>query len=217
MPQDRDHKAESLQEFNRSAEDYDQRSPFYYRMTRLCDDAVLERISALQLHAVRILDVGCGTGSLLEKIAARFPSVIPDGLDLSPKMLDIARSKNIPGVTLTQGDSEELPYSDDIFGAVLCCSSFHHYPHPEKALSEFYRVLKPGGYVIVCDMDLPMTARIFANHILFPLQHKGDVHVYTQREFASLLENQGFCRCRVKAITPFEWLATGKKESRGGK
>ena len=213
MTQNRDHKAESIREFDRNARDYDHRSPFYYRMTRLCDNAVMERLSALQLAASRLLDVGCGTGALLEKLSSRFPCLALDGIDISPKMLDIARGKDIPRLSLAHGDAEELPYPDGTFGAVLCCSSFHHYPHPERALSEFLRVLVPGGYAVVCDMNLPAVARVFANHILFPLQRKGDVHVYTRREFASLMESQGFTRCSVRRITAFEWLATGRKNS----
>ena len=207
----RDYKSESVREFNRSAEKYDHRSPFYYRMTRLCDDAVIVRLSGILQPTDRLLDVGCGTGALLEKLRQAFPEVILEGVDISSKMLEVARTRNISNATFTEGDSESLPFSDGSFEIVTCCSSFHHYPHPQKALSEFYRILKPGGHLIICDMNLPAIARLFANHLLFRVLHKGDVRVYTRKEMAALLENAGFSQCRVEKITTFEWLAMARR------
>lgn len=205
----RDHKSESIREFNRSADDYDTQSPFYYRMTRLCDDAVIARISSLQKPTLRILDVGCGTGALLEKVRHAFPDAVLHGIDISPNMLAVARSKNLRDVVLDEGDAENLPYANRSFDIITCCSSFHHYPNPQKALAEFQRVARPAGTLIICDMDLPDAARLIANHILFPLQKKGDVHVYTHWEIKQLLINQGWKYCRVNRITPVEWIAIG--------
>ena len=73
MNKTRDCKSESIREFNRAADHYDLHSPFYYRMTRLCDEAVITRLLNLQIPNLRILDVGCGTGALLEKIRHAFP------------------------------------------------------------------------------------------------------------------------------------------------
>ena len=160
-------------------------------------------------NPLRILDVGCGTGALLERLRENFPNAALHGIDISANMLAIARKRNISDVELLEGDSENLPYSDAYFDMVLCCSSFHHYPAPEKAASEFLRVTRPGGKLIICDMDLPDIARLFANHILFPRQQKGDVHVYTRHEIKSLLTQQGWAYCHVSRITPIEWIAIG--------
>ena len=206
---DRDCKTESIREFNRSADAYDQRSPFYYRMARLCDEAVLEKIAAFATPSSRILDAGCGTGALLERLRARFPDAALYGIDISPNMLSIARNRQMPGVELLEGDSENLPYRDAFFDMVVCCSSFHHYPAPAKAASEFLRVTRPGGKLLICDMDLPDIMRLFTNHILFPVQQKGDVRVYTQQEIKSLLTQQGWRHCHVERITPVEWIAIG--------
>ena len=209
MKKERNCKSESIREFNRAADDYDQHSPFYYRMTRLCDDAVIKQISSFYKPNALILDVGCGTGALLEKLRQNFSDAILHGIDISPKMVAIAKDRNIPNVELIEGDSESLPYDDTKFDVVTCCSSFHHYPNPEKAIAEFRRVTKPGGKLIICDMDLPDIARLFANHVLFPRQHKGDVHVYTRQEIKVLIRNQGWAHCRVERITPIEWIAIG--------
>ncbi len=210
MNKTRDCKSESIREFNRAADHYDLHSPFYYRMTRLCDEAVIARLLDLQIPNLRILDVGCGTGALLEKIRHAFPDAPLHGIDISPNMLAIARSRNLCETTFTEGDAENLPYDNRSFDIIICCSSFHHYPNPEKALAEFRRVVRPGGSLMICDMDLPDLARIFANHILFRLQQKGDVHVYTHQEIKLLLRSQGWKQCRVEKITPVEWLAIAK-------
>ena len=112
MKQPRNYKSESIREFNHSAEDYDHCSPFYYRMTRLCDDAVLERIASFPSKALRILDVGCGTGALLEKLRDRFEDADLYGVDISPKMLAVARNRNIANAVFDEGDAEHLPCDD---------------------------------------------------------------------------------------------------------
>ncbi len=207
MKNTRDYKSETIREFNRSAENYDEHSPFYYTLTRMCDDAVISRISSLNNPNARILDVGCGTGALLEKIQNTFPNMIQYGIDISPNMLAIARNRNLANATFDEGDAEKLPYDNGIFDIVICCSSFHHYPNPDKAMSEFRRVTRLGGKLLICDMDLPDIARLFANHILFPYQRKGDVHVYTQHEITALLRKHGWFQLRVERITPFQWIA----------
>ncbi|MBQ4358623.1 MAG: methyltransferase domain-containing protein [Proteobacteria bacterium] len=203
----RDYKSETMREFNRSAENYDSHSPVYYSLTRLCDDAVISQITSFNRPNAQLLDVGCGTGALLEKIRNRFPNIILNGIDIATNMLDIARKRNLSHTTFTEGDAEQLPYEDNAFDLVLCCSSFHHYPNPDQAISEFRRVTRPGGKVIICDMELPDIARLFANHILFPYQHKGDVHVYTQQEIKMLLRKHGWTQCHTERISPFQWLA----------
>ena len=209
MDKERDYKAESMREFDRSAGKYDAHSPLHYRLTRLCDEAILKRLAKFD-GVSRVLDVGCGTGALLEKIRFKYPTCVLDGIDLSSGMLEIAQKRNIPHATFVEGDAEALPYGDGCFDVVLCCSSFHHYPNPQKALAEFRRVLRPRGMVMICDMDLPVAARLFANHILFPSLRTGDVHVYSSHEMKKRLEECGFAQCRVDKITPFQWLACGK-------
>ena len=69
MTSARDYKSESRREFDKVAPDYDKNSAFYYRITRWCDDAVIDRIGKIDKPFERILDVGCGTGVLLHKLS----------------------------------------------------------------------------------------------------------------------------------------------------
>jgi ubiquinone/menaquinone biosynthesis C-methylase UbiE len=104
------------------------------------------------LPAGRLLDIGCGTGELAARLAQRGWRVT--GLDLCERMLHQARTKlNGDGgsVHLTVGDSEHLPFASGAFDAVTCANSFHHYPHQERVVSDMYRVLRPGGHLLLLD------------------------------------------------------------------
>jgi len=100
----------------------------------------------------RLLDIGCGTGELANRLARRGWHVV--GLDLCESMLHRARFKlnGYAGtIRLTVGDSEHVPCADKTFDVVTCANSFHHYPHHEAVVREMYRVLKPGGQLLLLD------------------------------------------------------------------
>lgn len=107
-------------------------------------------------RSFRLLDVGCGTGTLLTLTAAWPDAELAVGLDYSAEMLrrvaDKAQSSP-PGGKLhaVRGDAERLPFADGSFDVVTCCNSFHHYPHHPAALAGFWRVLRPDGVLILVD------------------------------------------------------------------
>lgn len=91
-----------------------------------------------------VLDVACGPGDLAAAASAR--GATAHGLDFSAEMVGIARI-NHPEVVVTEGDAEDLPYSHDVFDAVVSSFGIHHIPRPELGLAQCWRVLKPGGRV----------------------------------------------------------------------
>jgi len=100
----------------------------------------------------RVLDVGCGTGELAGRLADRGWEVV--GLDLCELMLRRANSKlngNAGRVRLTVADSDCLPFDAGAFDVVTCANSFHHYPDQEGVVRELYRVLRPGGRLLLLD------------------------------------------------------------------
>ncbi|MGE5508914.1 MAG: class I SAM-dependent methyltransferase [Chitinophagales bacterium] len=111
------------------------------------------------------------------------------GLDLSPEMIRLAADRLGAKTDLKVGDSEDLPWPDGTFDAVTCSSSYHHYPQPQKALSEMRRVLKPGGQLVLADVWLPTPLRQIRNYVLIPNTKEGDVRVYSRLEITSLLES----------------------------
>lgn len=95
----------------------------------------------------RVLDVGCGTGLLLERLAARGEAV---GLDLSPAMLArAARRQKERGfeAALVCGDAQHLPFRDGAFESVVSTFAVNAIPDLEKALAEMLRALQVGGSV----------------------------------------------------------------------
>jgi ubiquinone/menaquinone biosynthesis C-methylase UbiE len=106
----------------------------------------------------RVLDVGCGTGTLVLLIKKLYPTAEVVGLDPDPKALGrAARKAERAGasVRLDRGFSDELPYADASFDVVFSSLMFHHLPAAEKetTLREIRRVLKPGGSLHLADFD----------------------------------------------------------------
>ncbi|WP_299487576.1 class I SAM-dependent methyltransferase [Acaryochloris sp. IP29b_bin.137] len=100
-----------------------------------------------------VLDIGCGTGKLLNRMASQYPQLQGIGLDLSPKMLRQARQGNChrPRLIFVQGASETMPFADNQFQAAFSTISFLHYPNPKLVFMEISRVLKPDGQFHLVD------------------------------------------------------------------
>jgi SAM-dependent methyltransferase len=102
----------------------------------------------------RVLDVGCGTGSLIQAVAnlARRSELV--GIDPTPGFITYARQRfTDPRITFDQGSAFELPYPENSFDQSLSMLVFHLIATPEKAVGEMRRVTKPGGTVAACTWD----------------------------------------------------------------
>jgi ubiquinone/menaquinone biosynthesis C-methylase UbiE len=96
-------------------------------------------------YAVRgapILDAGCGTGLNLRHLPAG-----STGIDINPRNVELV-ARRLPNHRVVRGDVEALPFEANAFGTVLCTEVIEHIPDPSAALSEFRRVLKPGGVLV---------------------------------------------------------------------
>jgi len=96
-----------------------------------------------------ILDAGCGTGLLTKELAARGVNVT--GIDISPAMLAVAREKTreFPNVVLARADITALPLPSCVFDGVVCFTALEFVSRPGEALREMWRVLKPGGRMVL--------------------------------------------------------------------
>ena len=93
------------------------------------------------------LEVGCGTGHWTEFFTSHgFPIV---GIDVSDRMIEVARSKNIPGAMFLVKNVEDMDFRDESFDNVFAITALEFVDNLDKAISQIYRVLRPGGYLLV--------------------------------------------------------------------
>ena len=172
-----DNKMKNQISFDKQASFYD--TSIYSRIPRMCYPHVMDALKNIEFN--NILDLGCGTGTILNMISKELDVKELYGLDLSKKMLEIAKDKLGAKAELTVGDAENLPYVDDFFEAIVCVESFHHYPNPKQALYEINRVLKPGGTLILCDAWIFSPMRELFN-LFIKYGSNGDVRIYSEKE-----------------------------------
>jgi ubiquinone/menaquinone biosynthesis C-methylase UbiE len=150
--------------FSKKAKFFDWWAPNYdFLLTTVFYQAVHKRLlEYVELpEQPNVLDLGCGTGRLLHRLATQFPTLQGTGVDLSPEMLRQAQQGNKHGnrLTYTQGNAESLPFGDCEFDAVFNTISFLHYPHPQQVFAEVSRVLRPNGRFYLADYIARETTR----------------------------------------------------------
>lgn len=108
----------------------------------------------------QILDVATGTGDFaIEALRLKPEKVV--GVDISEGMLEVGRRKirerHLEGaIELQFGDSENLPFADNIFDAVIVAFGVRNFENLEQGLAEMLRVLKPGGQVVILEFSKPL-------------------------------------------------------------
>lgn len=136
--------------FNEIAQDYD---AWYKTKIGNFADEVETRLAFdlfVPAQGMRVLDVGCGTGNFSIKLAQKRCKVT--GIDISEKMLDIAREKaKMAGfnIEFKKMDVYNLDFPSESFDAVFSMAAFEFIKEPQKAFNEMYRVLVPGGQLLI--------------------------------------------------------------------
>ena len=136
------------EQYDRLAEKYDQRWQGYILSTLKCI------INSIKLDGSEtILDIACGTGELERLIISSHPKQKISGIDISRRMLDVARRKTeaYQNVNYIQAQASKLPFRDNSFDIIVSANSFHYFLNPEAALAEMRRVAKQDGRVIIMD------------------------------------------------------------------
>jgi ubiquinone/menaquinone biosynthesis C-methylase UbiE len=116
--------------------------------------AVLRQARDLALEPRSVLDIGCGTGALLEQAKRQWPSAALLGVDPAHGMLEVA-SGRLPGADVRLGTAEELPWADASVDLVLSTTSFGHWGDQQAGLREAGRVLRPDGTILLAEHDKP--------------------------------------------------------------
>jgi len=138
----------------------------------------------------RILDVGCGNGSLINAIRQKNNSEAY-GVDISPKMIEECRN-SYEGINFHVSTGEKLGFDDDFFDAVTICCVLHHIHNPVNFFVEARRVLKRGGILIVGEPWNPFPIKQILDYIISPLLRSGDNKTFTKKRLRRLFEENGF-------------------------
>jgi len=162
-----------------------------------------------------VLDLACGTGDFARLIAERYPGSRAIAVDLTERMLQLARQRGIREAAC--GDAGMLPFPDASFDCVFIGYGLRNFPNLEQSLREIERVTRPGGMLVSLDFFLPANpvmrllylAYLYAQGAFWGLVLHGQPRVYTYipdslRSFVSIddfsrrLEGIGYRQVRVR-------------------
>jgi SAM-dependent methyltransferase len=134
--------------FDRIAHEYDEAFP-----PHIVEHYLAKRVRYISQHCPRgrVLDVGCGTGTLAGRLAAAGFGVT--GIDPSQGMLDVM-ADTVPLVGRVRGEGSDLPFADETFDVAITVAALHHVADPadvRTTLMEMVRVLRPSGRIVVWD------------------------------------------------------------------
>ena len=145
----------------------------------------------------RVLDCGCGGGANMKRLLKKCPQGIVKGIDYSPVSVQKARSLNQSAIqegrcVVWQGSVEQIIFAKDWFDAVTAFETVYFWPDLPQCFREVYRVLKPGGTLLICnesngdtDKDKKWTEII------------GGMTIYKDIELKAYLEQAGFHEVQI--------------------
>jgi len=155
-----------------------------------------------------VVDVGCGWGGSLRKLNERFAPERLVGFDIAPKMVEAATREaaqlRVAGggpAEVVQADSAALPLPDASVDLLFCHQTFHHLVDQDRAIAEFFRVLKPGGKLLFAES----TRRYIHSWIIRLLFRHPMEMQKTAPEYLALVRAAGFLVPDAQVSYPFLW------------
>ena len=194
---------EKLEFFDRCASDWDknQKKALSVKLKKVIKIADIRREE-------KILDVGCGTGiflPILKEAVGKKGKVV--ALDFSFNMLKRAKEKFGKKFKYIQADVENMPLKNSSFHKVISFNSFPHFSNKKNALSEIWRVLKPGGSLLIAHDTSRKKVNSFHRKVGGTVRN--DV-IPDDRTMIELLRKTGFTNIKISDIQNFYSLFAAK-------
>ncbi|MHB9003704.1 MAG: class I SAM-dependent methyltransferase [Coriobacteriia bacterium] len=185
-------------------------APLFGRFADRWDEAGVEQVAGWLRPFVpaggRLLDVGGGTGALARHMSEALDADVTV-LDPTPEMLTYVPDSD--RISAVLGTAESMPFADNEFDALIVTDAFHHFRDQPGAVREFARVIRPGGGVVVIELDpsgLIMRVIVFGERLL------GEPGAFfTPREMCDFMAQQGIAGtcARIQGVS-YRYIGTAQ-------
>ena len=171
---------------------------------------------ALSEGGKKLLDVGCGNGSLMDIVRDRVESIY--GCDISKAASKVAKAKGMKSAC-TNLNKGYLPYHDETFDIITCVEVVEHVIDPISLLKELYRVLCTKGYVVLSTPNIRYFKHLRTLLLNGTFPHTttdsfvwggGHLHYFTRKDLSFLLQSAGFTRIEFH-INPYQFARSSKR------
>ena len=218
MKSEKRYKELTIKEFTKAAEVYETGHAGIYELCKEDYPYIAGELAREDYE--ELLDCGCGTGPMISLLYENDPTKHYTGIDITPRMIEVANAKALSGVRFVVGDCENLPFDDNSFDAVICSNSFHHYPNPQLFFNSVMRVLRPGGRLILQDYTASKAVLWLMNHTEMPLSNlfgHGDVAAYSLDDIRAFCDRAGLKVEKLEKAKKFRMHLVARKQKDNGK
>lgn len=143
----------------------------------------------------KVLDVGCGNGSLIGAIKEK-ADIVAYGVDVSPGMIEECKQR-FKEITFQVAGGENLPFEDEELDTIIINCVLHHLKDPQAFYKEAHRVLKPNGTLLVGELWYPVVIKQFVDWMVLPLLRAGDNKLFSHKKLKRMAVNNGFSLGRI--------------------
>ena len=174
--------------FDKRAEKYDDH--FEGKLSKVFYQLIYENIDLPD--SAEVLDVGCGTGTILKGLAQNH-NIKGHGIDVEPAMLKIAKEK-CADMDIQLCSCDSTPFADGTFDAIVACMAYHHFPDKRAFEKEAFRIIKTGGKLYIADPNFPKAIRKIINFLVRNLNGE----FFSSDEIIERFKQAGFLPLDVK-------------------
>lgn len=172
-----------------------------HNVKEACDNMVDTLLNYIDHKDGNILEVACGAGGVTKRLLNYYDPSDVTAINISQFQLQEA-NKNAPGCNFLLMDATDLKFQDAAFNNLICVEAAFHFNTREKFLQEAYRVLKPGGKVVLSDILAPMPkSKRLRKRMVGAIDHDGTANYVNLEEYRNLCLKTGFKDIVISDIT----------------